>query len=393
MKNIRLHRTCWLEIDLGCIKENFRKIQEMVGKQITVMPAVKANAYGHGVIMACKALEEAGARVIAVGNVDEAVKLRQAGISIQIVVFASNLVADTAALYTQYHLTPTVMYPFQAKAISEAAAEDTGVFVKIETGRGRLGINAEECAEAIRKMSALPHIRVDGIYSHMAYAGWEKSKQDYPVWQYERFRKALDQLEANGIHIPFAQLVNTPGSIAYPDLRLTGVCPGRGIWGYSPLERRNGHPDLRPAMLAWKSRLLIVKEVTGGKLGPNFEAIRLNHPKRIGILAGGVSDGISQKQSKGGVVLVHGRRVPICSPMSLEHMTVDLTSCPEAQPGDEVVIMGHQGNEEITRDELMARWETAIPYFWTAIPEHLERVYFENGEAVAVSRGYELELL
>lgn len=389
-----LHRTCWLEISLDNIKGNFRKIQEMVGEKITVMPAVKANAYGHGVIMACKALQEAGAKVIAVGNIDEAIKLREAGITIQIVVFASNLVEEEVAkLYVEYKLTPTVMYPFQAENISKAASEEVGIFVKIETGRGRLGINAEECADAIREMVSYRNIRVDGIYSHMAYAGWDESKKSYPMWQYDRFKKALDQLESYGIHIPFAQLVNTPGSIAYPDIRLTGACPGRGIWGYSPLERREGHPDLQPALLAWKSRLLIVKDVVGGKLGPNFEAIRLDSPKKIGILAGGVSDGIGRGQVKGGTVLIRGKRVPICSPMSLEHMTVDLTGCPEAQPGDEVVIMGRQGDDEITQEELMERWGSTIPYFWTAIPEHLERIYYENDAEVAVARGYEVEML
>ena len=331
MEKATLHRTCWLEIDLGRIKENFQKIQTMVGKNVTVMPAVKANAYGHGVIMTCKALEEAGTQVIAVGNIDEGKNLREAGVKTKIVVFASNLVAEVADLYIKYHLTPTIMYPFQAEAISTAAEEETGIFVKIETGRGRLGINAEECPDVIASMAAMPHIRVDGIYSHMAYAGWDESKKAYPMWQYKRFRKALDALESRGIHIPFAQLANTPGSIAYPDIRLTGACPGRGIWGYSPLERREGHPDLQEAMLASKSRLLIVKEVVGGKLGPNFEVVRLEKPKRIGILAGGVSDGISQKQARGGAVLVRGKRVPICSPMSLEHMTVCRLCWPTAR--------------------------------------------------------------
>lgn len=391
--NVKLHRTCWLEINLDNIKDNFRKIQEMVGENITVMPAVKANAYGHGVIMACRALQEAGAGVIAVGTIDEAIKLRKAGITIKIVVFASNLISETADLYTKHQLTPTIMYKEQAEAVSKAAGTMQGVFVKIETGRGRLGINAEECAEVIEEMAALPNIRVDGIYSHMAYANWQDEKMTYPLWQYERFKKALDQLEDHGIHIPFAQLANTPASIAYPAIRLTGICPGRGIWGFSPLERREGHPDLKPAMESWKSRLLIVKDVMGGKFGPNFEAVKLDTPKRIGILAGGVSDGVGRGQAKGGVVLIHGKRVPVCSPISLEHTTVDLTGCPDAQPGDEVVIMGRQGNEVITKEELIKLWDTAIPYFWTAIPEHLERIYFENGKEVAVARGYEIEEL
>ena len=390
---LTLHRTCWLEIDLDHIKENFKGIQKMVGDEITVMPAVKGNGYGHGVIMPCKALQEAGAKILAVGSIDEAIKLREAGVTTKILVFASNLVDDVADLYVKYQLIPTVMYQFQAEAISRAAKSTQSVFVKIETGRGRLGINAEECADAVRRMSELPNIFVEGIYSHMPYAGWDETKKAYPAWQYSRFKNTMDQLEKYGIHIPFVQLMNTPGCIAYPEFRLTGVCPGRGIWGFSPLEKRGEHPDLQPAMTAWKSRLLIVKDVIGGKFGPNFEAVKLDKPKRIGVAAGGIGDGISALQAKGGCVLLHGKRVPICSPMSLEHMTIDLTECPDAQPGDEIVIMGKQGEEEITKEELMKLWGCSIPYFWTGIPAHLERVYFRDGKPVAIAHDYDVEEL
>ena len=389
----RFHRSCWLEISLDHIKNNFNSIQEMAGKNVTVMPAVKANAYGHGVLVPCKALEEAGAQILSVGSIDEGIHLREYGVQTKILIFASNLIEEVADLYVKYNLTPTIMYKFQAEAISKAAGKEYGVFVKIETGRGRLGVNAEEAGALVRDISALPNIRVDGIYSHFAYTGWDEAKKAYPLWQFERFTKALDEIESYGIHIPFAQLVNTPGGIAYPDLRLTGMCPGRGIWGFSPLERRAGHPNLELAFTAWKSRLLNVKEVIGGKFGPNCEAIRLEKARRIGIVCGGASDGISRKHPKGGEVLIHGKRVPVCCSMSLEHMTVDLTNCPEAQPGDEVVIMGKQGNEEITQDELMQLWGISIPYFWTSIPEHVERLYFENGKAVAVARGYEVETI
>jgi alanine racemase len=397
----KFHRACWLEIDLGRIKNNFREIQKMAGEKVIVMPAVKANAYGHGVIMACKALEEAGATILAVGNIDEAIQVRKAGVKCRIVIFASNLVKEVADLYSQYDLTPTVMYSFQAKAISDvavAAGKEIGVFVKMETGRGRLGINSEEAPAMIEKIAHYPGIKVEGLYSHLAYAGWDESKKAYPHWQYERFKKALDEIEEYGIHIPFAQLVNTPGGIVYPDMRLTGICPGRGIWGYSPVEIRNGDdlkdgcPNLQPAMLAWKSRLLIVKETTGGKFGENYAPCKLEKPLRIGIVAAGVSDGIGRNQAKG-YVLIHGKKAPVCVLMSLEHTTVDLTNIPEAQAGDEVVIMGRQGNKEITREQLMSLWGQALPYFWTAIPEHVERLYIEDGKEVAVARGYNVEML
>ncbi|HBA63053.1 MAG TPA: alanine racemase [Lachnospiraceae bacterium] len=373
----------------------------MAGDHVIIMPAVKANAYGHGVIMACKALEEAGASVLAVGNIDEAIHVRKAGVKCRIVIFASNLVKEVADLYVKYDLTPTVMYDFQAKAISDAATaagKKIGVYVKMETGRGRLGINSEEAPAMIREIAQYPGITVDGLYSHFAYAGWDESKRDYPNWQYERFTKALDEIESYGIHIPFTQLVNTPGGIVYQDMRLTGMCPGRGIWGYSPVEIREGEhlkdgcPDLKSAMTAWKSRLLIVKETTGGKFGENYAACRLEKPLRIGIVAAGVSDGIGRGRAKG-YVLIHGKKAPVCVSMSLEHMTVDLTDIPEAQAGDEVVIMGKQGEEEITREQLMKLWGQVIPYFWTAIPEHVERVYYEGETPVAVARGYDIEML
>ncbi len=399
--SIRLHRSCWLDIDLDRIKNNFQEIQKMAGENVIIMPAVKANAYGHGVIMACKALEEAGASVLAVGNIDEAIHVRKAGVKCRIVIFASNLVEEVADLYAEYDLTPTVMYDFQAKAISNAAAaagRQMGVYVKMETGRGRLGINSEEAPALIREIAQYPNITVDGLYSHFAYAGWDESKRAYPNWQYERFVQALDEIESFGIHIPFAQLVNTPGGIVYPDMRLTGMCPGRGIWGYSPVEIREGEhlkdgcPDLKTAMTAWKSRLLIVKETTGGKFGENYAACRLEKPLRIGIVAAGVSDGIGRGQAKG-YVLIHGKKAPVCVSISLEHTTVDLTDIPEAQAGDEVVIMGKQGDEEITREQLMELWGQVIPYFWTAIPEHVERVYYEGGKPVAIAHGYEIEKL
>lgn len=137
---------------------------------------------------------------------------------------------------------------------------------------------------------------------------------------------------------------------------------------------------------------MIVKETTGGKFGENYAACRLEKPLRIGIVAAGVSDGIGRGQAKG-YVLIHGKKAPVCVSMSLEHMTVDLTDIPEAEAGDEVVIMGTQGDLEITREQVMELWGQVIPYFWTAIPEHVERLYIEDGKEVAVARGYEVEML
>lgn len=387
----KLHRSCWLEIDLDSITNNMLAIRDMVGPGIMVMPAVKANAYSHGIVASCMALEKAGADVLGVGSMDEAICLRENGVTMPLLVFAGNTVHEVADLYVAHNLIPTILYREQAESISRAAKKPHPVFVKIETGRGRLGVNAEECADFIRDIVTLPNIRVDGLYSHMSCANWPDKELEYSMWQFERFDKAVKDLERGGIEIPFRQLANTPGSIAYPEIRMTGVCPGRAIWGNSPLERRPEHPDLDVALKAWKSRLVQVKEVIGGKFGEKYATVKLDTPRRIGVMAGGLSDGISMKQAREGEVLIRGRRVPVCSPISLEHTTVDLTDCPDAVAGDEVVIMGRQGNEEIHVAELMKRWDRSLMEVWMAIPSGMTRVYFENGAVTYIGRGETVE--
>jgi alanine racemase len=380
-------------VDLDCIKSNLLAVKKMVGPGIMVMPAVKANAYGHGIAASCIALEKAGADYLGVGSMDDAVSLREHGVSVPLLIFAGNMVGEVADLYVAHNLIPTIVSREQAESISGAAKKPHPVFVKMETGRGRLGVNAEECADFVGDIAGLPNIRIEGLYSHMSCADWPDRELEYSMWQYERFLGAARKLEERGMSIPFRQLANTPGSIAYPGIRMTGVCPGRAIWGASPLEKRPEHPDLKTAIRAWKSRLVQVKEVTGGKFGPDFATIRLDRPKRIGVLAGGLSDGISLKQARGGEVLVRGRRVPVCSPVSLEHTTVDLTDCPEAEQGDEAVIMGKQGGEEITRADLMKLWGRNLMEFWTGIPSGLTRVYYEEGTVRYIGRGERLETL
>ncbi|MDR1828733.1 MAG: hypothetical protein LBR29_10415, partial [Methylobacteriaceae bacterium] len=134
------------------------------------------------------------------------------------------------------------------------------------------------------------------------------------------------------------------------------------------------------------------KEVIGGRFGPGGAHIRLEKPRRVGVLAGGLSDGVSLHQA-GGSVLIRGKRVPVLGPVFLEHTSVDLDACPEAAAGDEALILGRQGHEEIGLEELLQRWNRTLEEFWTALPAGLTRVYFENGAPVAVGRGEQVEWL
>ena len=382
----QMSRFCWLEIDLDNLRDNFMNFRQMVGPGVKIMPAIKAGAYGHGIVACGKVLEECGADYLGVGSINEGILLRENGVRTPILIFASNLIQETANLYAEYHLIPTILSAEAAKAFSEAVSEPSDVFVKIDTGRGRLGVNAEDFPALYREITALPNLHVEGVYSHMAAVNWPDAGADYAMWQYSRFQAALGAIGEEAEKIPFRQLANTPGGIALPEIRMSGVCPGRAMWGYSPLSQREGHPQLKAPLISWKSRLLHINEVTGGKFGEKYAAVHLEQPRRIGIMAGGMKDGISPKLA-GGYVLLHGKRCPVASTISLEHTILDLTGFPEAEVGDEVVIMGRQGKEEISLDQRIKEWERPIPLIWTGISPDLDRLYYRGGRLWAVSEG------
>lgn len=386
MKQYRMYRNCWLEFNLDNLENNFRNFKKMVGPDVLIMPAIKANAYGHGIVPVAKVLEECGANYLGVGSVDEGITLRENGIKMPILIFCSNLIQEVADVYVEYDLIPTIISEEAAQAYAAVAPAGSKIFIKIDTGRGRIGVNAEKFPEFFKTIKALDKLKVEGVYSHMAQANWPDAGADYAMWQYERFAKALAGIGEDAETIPFRQLANTPGGIALPEIRMTGVCPGRAMWGYSPLSKRAEHPDLQAPLVAWKSRLAHINEVIGGKFGDNFAATKLTKPLRMGIMVGGISDGISKKIANGGYVLLHGRKCPVGSSISLEHVILDLTDFPDAKVGDEIVIIGKQGAEEIPYTQRMQEWDLPIPKIWTDLNPHMDRLYYRHGKLWAATK-------
>lgn len=393
MKKYQMSRFCWLEFNMDNLRDNFMAFRKMAGESVKIMPAIKVNAYSHGIVACAKVLEECGADYLGVGSVDEGILLREQGIKMPILIFASNLIQETADMYVAYRLIPTILSEEAAAAFSKAVSArytDTqaDVFIKIDTGRGRLGVNAEIFPQLYQKVKEYGNLHVEGVYSHMASVKWPDEGPDYAMWQYKRFQEALGAIGPEAEQIPFRQLANTPGGIALPEIRMSGICPGRAMWGYSPLSKRAEHPELKAPLTAWKSRLIHVNEVTGGKFGEKYAAVQLKEAKRIGIMAGGLGDGLSPKLT-GGYVLLHGRRCPVASSLSLEHTILDLTDFPDAKPGDEVVILGSQGEETITLEQRMKEWERTVPRIWTEISPHLDRHYYRAGKLWAASKDKE----
>ncbi len=393
----KLTRSNWVEIDLDAIANNFIKLREMVDKDVMIMPAVKSNAYGHGILESARILEECGADVLGIGSVEEGIKIRQHGVKMPLLVFASNTIEEVADVYVKWDLTPTIMYAFQGKAISDAAIaagkDDFPVFIKVECGRGRLGQNVEEAVPMIEEVYNMPNVKLAGIYTHLCDTKWkDQSDNAYTLWQNGRFSKMINELESKGIVAPFVQIANTAASIALPEIRHQGICPGRAIWGYSPLDPREEHPKLQQAMIAWKSRVIITKDVIGGKFGEGFKNVILDKPLHIGIMPCGLNDGVDHKNSAGSV-LIRGKRVKVGSSESLEHTILDLSDAPEVELGDEVVIFGKQGDQEITYKEVSKLWDRNLSEWLTTIDFNIPRVYYRHGKPVSIAYGYDVEKL
>lgn len=380
-----LCRSTWLEIDLDAISHNMRELRKLVGPDVRIIPAVKSNGYGHGMVRVCRTLVEAGADILGCGSVENGAELREAGIRVPILVFSSNTLSEVSDSYVRFDLIPTILEVDQAEAISKAAKRPVNVFVKIDTGRGRLGVLAEEALAFFQALARVPNIRIMGAYSHMADPNWEDRKPEFAQWQIKRFRDLFDRAKESGLNIPIWQIANSAAAISMPNAYFSGCCPGRAIYGYSQLETRPAHPELRRALRAWKSRIIQKKRVTAGKFGARDEAIRLESPCVIGVIATGLYDGLFSAHAKGGEVLVRGKRARVWSSVSFEHTVIDLSNCPEAQPGDEVVLVGRQGQEEIKIEDLMQLWKASLTQVLGHLNVGMTRIYFQKETPIGLS--------
>jgi len=371
-------RPAYLEIDLGAIAHNVRTIRRIVGPQVRVLAIVKANAYGHGAVEVSKASLEAGASLLCVAIPQEAVELREAGITAPVLVLGP---PDTqeAPVYLEHDIISTVSDVSHIEILAEAARHADGsarVHLKLDSGMGRHGVRSPMLERALDLLAAEPHIRVEGLFSHFADAcaddlSWSRH-------QLEAFREmaplALSRLPGAG---PMVHMSNSAGIVRLPEANFDAVRPGAILYGLNPGFDPELMPDLRPA-LALKGSLATVKSVeAGAPVGYNC-AWRAERDSRIGIVPLGYVDGYPRTLSNNADVLVGGRRCPLVGLVSMDAITVDLTDAPGAKVGDEVVLIGRQGDEQVTVEELSTRAGTIVEEIAGRLSSRLPRRYLSS---------------
>jgi len=363
-------RPSWLEVDLTAARANLAYVRALVGKDRTLFAVVKADGYGFGASLMGRAFLEAGADALAVADANEGVRLRRSGIAAPILVYPSGLPAAIPEMIA-HRLTPTVTGLEGARAVAAAPGEaGQGAFVKVDVGLERLGVPAESAVKAIRAMLELPGFRLAGVCAHPnASPGTDPA---YVDWQLARFTAVLDELAAGGVDVPVRLLASTPLVLRVPHTYLNAVDPGRMLYGIAFEGDGPRGAALRPAFAALKSRLIEVKPVAPRERFGEHAPFPIAAPMRLGVIPLGAADGLLHLHA--GRVLVRGRSAPILAGPSLEHTRVDLTAIPAAGVGDEVVVIGRQGDADIPLTEVAARHQVALHVLPTLLGPRVERV-------------------
>ncbi len=356
-----------VEIDISALQANFQGIQKTVGPQIKIMAVVKSDAYGHGLIECAQALYSAGARTFGVAEVWEGIKLRRAGLKGDIVVLLGGS-PESYEDVIRHELTPVVFdVEFLAGLSDEAARMKTEVKVhlKVDVGMGRIGVMPDEVESYVSLIKRLPGISLSGMLSHFPGADEIDSLQTTHE-QLSYFKNVLADLKSKESGKVVSHIANSAALIYFPKSHLNMVRPGISLYGYYPdgsaSRAKTAVPtlELQPVM-SFKTRIIQIKD-----LGPGY-GISYGHTfvtrrkSRIAVLPVGYADGYLRKLSNKAQVLIGGRRAPVCGRVCMNATLVDITDLPPVHTGDEVVLLGQQGDEKITADE-MAQWMETISY-------------------------------
>ncbi|MCL4424673.1 MAG: alanine racemase [Firmicutes bacterium] len=383
-------RPTWAEINLDNIAFNLRGVRQLTGRP--VMAVVKANAYGHGAREVARTVLEEGASFLGVAVVEEGIELRRAGISAPILILGATL-PQQAALVVQHDLRATVFSFPLAEALSRASialGKPALVHVKVDTGMGRIGLIPLEVPEFIMQMSRLPGLIFEGLFTHFSSA--DEADKSYTQKQLFLLEGVLKELRTRGIRPPLVHAANSAALLDFPPSYLDLVRLGISLYGYYPSREVRREIPLKPA-LTWKSTIVHLKKVPVGtpiSYGRTYQTAGM---EVIASLPVGYADGYSRALSNRGQVLVRGCRARVVGRVCMDQTMVRLDHLPDAAVGDEVVLLGTQGQETIEADE-MAAWQDTISYeILCGIGRRVPRIYIKKGKPEPAKRYQDDETL
>ncbi len=372
-------------IDLDAILYNMNSMHQNISEDTKIMAVIKADGYGHGAAEVAECIEHldylAG---YAVATVEEGLILRNHGIKKPILILGYAFPDQYDELIAA-DMRPTVFTREMAQELSQAAGEmgvDCPIHFAVDTGMSRIGYQVtEEAADEMAQIARLPHIMVEGIFTHFARA--DEADKTSAKEQLALFEKMISMLEERGIRIPVKHCSNSAGIVELKEANMDMVRAGITLYGLWPSEEvRRDIIDLKPA-LSLITHVAYVKDLEAGRAISYGGTYVTKRPSRIATIPVGYADGYARGLSNKGAVLIHGKRAPICGRVCMDQFMVDVTDIPEIKMGDEVILIGSAGEETITMEEVGELSGRFNYEFVCNLGKRIPRVFRRNGKIIA----------
>ena len=389
-KYISKRKRFWAEIDMNAAEHNFKLIKSKLDSKTKLCCVVKANAYGHGAVYLSKLYEKLGADFFAVSNIEEAMQLRNNGITTPILILGYTP-TSCASILAENNISQSVFSYSYAKELSKCAEADgvrVKIHIKLDSGMGRIGFDCihqkDDMINSIIDVCNMTGLENEGIFTHFAIADDGKDGAEFTKLQYERFIFAVDTLKARGIEFSIKHCANSATTFEYPEYHLDMVRVGVVLYGLAPSQKVRGCEDLIPVM-SLKSVISMIKEIEEGdtvSYGCTFKATKKT---KIATAPVGYADGFWRSNATNGTqMLIHGQRVNIVGRVCMDQLMLDVTDIKGVCEGDYITLIGTDKNEFIGADEL-ARNNRTIGYeMICAIGERVPRFYIKDHDIVFV---------
>lgn len=376
------------EINLEALEHNFMEIKKRTAQETKILAVVKADAYGHGAVEISRALEVLGVDFLGVATCEEGIELRKASLTTPIILLGGSF-AGQASSVLEHDLIPVVYNIESARELSEHAHRSNRcitIHVKIDSGMGRLGVLPGEAIHFFQNLTALRGLSIAGILTHLADTNSDNhSGVDFTRRQAALFNRQIESLHNIGIHPHYRHLANSAAIIENDIGFFNLVRPGIMLYGAYPKKTLQQLIELQPVM-SLTTKIIALKTVPRGasiSYGRTFTCAR---ESLIATLPIGYADGYSRSLSNRGEVLIRGQRAPVAGVVCMDLVMIDVTGIPGVSLGDDVVLMGSQGRESITAEELAEKTGSIAYEFLCRIGPRVPRVYRRGGGALKESR-------
>jgi alanine racemase len=352
-------RPAWVEIDLARLRNNLRLIRRDLPRQVQLLAVVKDEAYGHGALDVARIALEEGAWGFGLSTLEEAMALREAGITAPLLLLGERQEAELPWC-VEHQLTVCVNEPHSVRTLARVAAnagKRVPVHLKIHTGMSRFGARWDEALPLIEQIIAEKSLLLEGVMTHFSQS--DETDKTFANLQFSRFNEVLQSLAARGISVKLRHTCNSGGFLDLPHAHLDMVRVGILLYGIFPSSVCRRIPGIEPVMSV-KARIAAIQKLKPGEVVGYGMRYTAPSERRIAVLPIGYGDGFPRVRNTGGA-LIHGRRAPLIGGIAMDALMVDITDIPQAQMWDEAVIMGRQGNDEITVQDI-AKLKNSVSY-------------------------------